>query len=779
MKKSIQQNLPFARQFACTVSMSHPRLAILEEALGLYTFPFFNKDARNEELCRLALQDDRYHKDIAKSMRVILPPSSSASEAGSPEQDTLRESLLHRIPVYFGSIKRSLFHDSKFKKLTGYTAKQAMDRIDLSVRYALCGRVLASSAAVAKPKYAYVGHAWGINFETKKTADYARFIVPSTGRIRRDLYEKTQDDMCAMIVQCAVHAMTDAGAASVELLVSSIGMGAFMTSITDESDRDWAMHALVRSLSTQARKTTTAHPGVNVRFYSERAAVHRAATEHEHFRIVGGDIFRDAGNYLKHKPCVCVINSWDPVSFVGNGGDRDATIDGMIASGLGDGAAFANTCYLHNVMFMPSLLEASRWMVAGDLATEEPAFGEAEGAEDAPMPAAAAAASAASSTPASKNRDRRVYVRVSHGQYLAPVGTEHAPDDWHGVDGVKGLVRAQEAPYVWTLKNGKALLDHEGHPWEVYMDDDEDVDYILLWRRFNGKSKQTFEFKDGRVLFHDALRLWVDTDGFARLSSKKKGTPVRIEDADEIEAEETEEDVQEEEEADAPAAAKPRFWKHVPKKLPCSLFYLAASQASVIRKNFPGLTQFVPHLPCWIPTLTLSEEVYGNVAALKKAERQHGYFLWATEFSNAHTTWSGFKEPSIELDGEIYHGGPEVPYQLMKYEGTKDFAAVKRAIKKLGKKIDPVQAWELGQPESGYISRADWLTRRVPVMEKAIFAKFTQTDALAQLLDATYPHPLVQLKPDDAFWGTGKDGKGENMLGTQLSTLREQQHDSS
>ncbi len=57
-------------------------------------------------------------------------------------------------------------------------------------------------------------------------------------------------------------------------------------------------------------------------------------------------------------------------------------------------------------------------------------------------------------------------------------------------------------------------------------------------------------------------------------------------------------------------------------------------------------------------------------------------------------------------------------------------------------------------------------------MREAVRAKFTQSESLKQLLLATHPHPLVQLKPGDDVWGTGPSGKGQNLLGVILQNLR-------
>jgi ribA/ribD-fused uncharacterized protein len=70
--------------------------------------------------------------------------------------------------------------------------------------------------------------------------------------------------------------------------------------------------------------------------------------------------------------------------------------------------------------------------------------------------------------------------------------------------------------------------------------------------------------------------------------------------------------------------------------------------------------------------------------------------------------------------------------------------------------------------------RDDWSLIRADFMKQAVTAKFTQHENLKQLLLATSPHPLVQLKPGDGVWGSGPSGNGENLLGVILQELRHQ-----
>lgn len=69
--------------------------------------------------------------------------------------------------------------------------------------------------------------------------------------------------------------------------------------------------------------------------------------------------------------------------------------------------------------------------------------------------------------------------------------------------------------------------------------------------------------------------------------------------------------------------------------------------------------------------------------------------------------------------------------------------------------------------------RPDWSDWRMEVMLTALVVKFAQNPALQDRLLATGDHILVETSPQDAFWGHGPDGLGENRLGYLLTSLRD------
>ncbi|KNC48847.1 swarming motility protein YbiA [Thecamonas trahens ATCC 50062] len=169
----------------------------------------------------------------------------------------------------------------------------------------------------------------------------------------------------------------------------------------------------------------------------------------------------------------------------------------------------------------------------------------------------------------------------------------------------------------------------------------------------------------------------------------------------------------------------------------------------------------------WYHQAAVSEALFGSsgarvVAAL--AAHYPDHFVWATQFSNVHTTFA-FTEPGFVLDDVVWRG-PEQYFQAQKAaHDPPTYADLAAAMAD----ASPEEAFALGRRAP---LRDDWEDVKVDVMRVAVEAKFRADDSLRQLLLSTAPHALVQIKPHDPFWGTGRDGSGANMLGDMLMDLR-------
>lgn len=68
--------------------------------------------------------------------------------------------------------------------------------------------------------------------------------------------------------------------------------------------------------------------------------------------------------------------------------------------------------------------------------------------------------------------------------------------------------------------------------------------------------------------------------------------------------------------------------------------------------------------------------------------------------------------------------------------------------------------------------RPDWSTYKVVRMAKVIDTKFGQNPVIACKLIDTWPAYLTEESNTDAYWGIGKKGNGQNMLGILLMATR-------
>jgi ribA/ribD-fused uncharacterized protein len=69
--------------------------------------------------------------------------------------------------------------------------------------------------------------------------------------------------------------------------------------------------------------------------------------------------------------------------------------------------------------------------------------------------------------------------------------------------------------------------------------------------------------------------------------------------------------------------------------------------------------------------------------------------------------------------------------------------------------------------------REDWDQIKDDAMRHVLRAKFTNPDMRAYLL-GTGERELVHWAPWDGYWGTGRDGNGQNKLGVFLMQLRDE-----
>ncbi|WP_082979751.1 NADAR family protein [Labrys sp. WJW] len=132
--------------------------------------------------------------------------------------------------------------------------------------------------------------------------------------------------------------------------------------------------------------------------------------------------------------------------------------------------------------------------------------------------------------------------------------------------------------------------------------------------------------------------------------------------------------------------------------------------------------------------------------------------------SKEYNWLSNFYECNICLEDKIWltveHYFQSMKFLDKDYQNTIRLAPSAKEAKILGK-------------SRKYAIHDDWDIRRISIMETALKAKFSDPILRKKLID-TYPKFLIESSMFDYFWGSGKNGKGKNVLGNMLINLREE-----
>ena len=88
---------------------------------------------------------------------------------------------------------------------------------------------------------------------------------------------------------------------------------------------------------------------------------------------------------------------------------------------------------------------------------------------------------------------------------------------------------------------------------------------------------------------------------------------------------------------------------------------------------------------------------------------------------------------------------------------------------------------EAGSPEiakriaaSEKLNRSpSWNEDKVTIMEEILRAKLAQHEEVREVLVKTGSRTIIENSPGDGFWGTGSDGRGENMIGKIWMKIRD------
>ena len=136
-------------------------------------------------------------------------------------------------------------------------------------------------------------------------------------------------------------------------------------------------------------------------------------------------------------------------------------------------------------------------------------------------------------------------------------------------------------------------------------------------------------------------------------------------------------------------------------------------------------------------------------------------------FTTAYEPLNAWSAHAVKLWGKRF---PTMEHAYHYRKFSDEHPAVAEAIRKAP------SPWAAMQIESKNEAkqRADWNDIKVEVMNEVLRAKAAQNEDVRERLLATGNKRIVKNAPWDSFWGCGKDGKGQNVMGQIWMDIREE-----
>jgi ribA/ribD-fused uncharacterized protein len=136
-------------------------------------------------------------------------------------------------------------------------------------------------------------------------------------------------------------------------------------------------------------------------------------------------------------------------------------------------------------------------------------------------------------------------------------------------------------------------------------------------------------------------------------------------------------------------------------------------------------------------------------------------------YETSNFVFSNFSPHSVTIN-EIKYPTVEHAYHAAKFDNEK----IKEEIKNAG---SPLKAYELGKKYKD-LRKDEWDDIKVNTLYELVKEKVLQHEEVKDALRATCDEEIVEENPNDDFWGSGKDGKGQNHMGKILMRIRDELH---
>ena len=143
---------------------------------------------------------------------------------------------------------------------------------------------------------------------------------------------------------------------------------------------------------------------------------------------------------------------------------------------------------------------------------------------------------------------------------------------------------------------------------------------------------------------------------------------------------------------------------------------------------------------------------------MKLSERSSDTVLVVGGITSRHHPLSNFHRSQFVLD-DINFNCSEQAYQYLKALQFDDMASARSILET----TEPSRMRYLGKRVRGFDFTV-WKNRQYPIMERVLFAKFSQNAALAQLLLDTGSKTLAEANAHDSYWAIGLPITSANVL---------------
>jgi ribA/ribD-fused uncharacterized protein len=140
---------------------------------------------------------------------------------------------------------------------------------------------------------------------------------------------------------------------------------------------------------------------------------------------------------------------------------------------------------------------------------------------------------------------------------------------------------------------------------------------------------------------------------------------------------------------------------------------------------------------------------------------ENRYLVSRSDVNHPLSAWSrfGFKLEGVEWPSVEHY------YQGMKFEDEEIRESIRSAD-------HPEKAAKLAKANKKRVRR-DWKQVRQVMMTRAVYTKCRSYQAVADLLLSTGDKHIVESSLYDYYWGIGRDGRGENVYGKVLMSVRD------